>query len=476
MTLNFLDPLSPLDEDGGRGQLQDTLDLYAKLLSNLRSELAQVKASDRIVRPVPIESYAVAAGQIYTGREGGNLGEITLMAYSTPDAGNLACDGSAVSRTTYSDLFVKIGTAFGVGDGSTTFNLPDLRGRVPMGVGQGSGLTNRTLAQLLGVEAHALSIAELPSHSHATPPHSHAMPHTHTEEVNGSGWGHLHSHSHGHPVPARGTGFGAVSVTGKTDGLASVTETVQTGQADPLTTQRTGEGGSTPPIVTQQPSNSTTSTDGGSTSGPTGGSGAHQNVQPSLVVGCQIRYRLGPTDVIQTLPINWGGVNGQWQLDTVGDFPTTAVDNLHEAVVAGRPEPVVRVSAAAGAGAGNADLVLIGAVRVPYNFRRFRVKAFRLRTRLLLTGVVGGASATVTLRISDPIAPGAYLAATYSRVVVEAGGSIADADFVDASLNAGDLGPDWKPGYALRFEVLWTIPKSFATAQLRTGLLRVDWA
>lgn len=50
----------------------------------------------------------------------------------------LLCDGTAVSRTTYADLFALIGTTYGTGNGSTTFNLPDLRGRVPLGAGTGA--------------------------------------------------------------------------------------------------------------------------------------------------------------------------------------------------------------------------------------------------------------------------------------------------------------------------------------------------
>jgi microcystin-dependent protein len=84
---------------------------------------------------------------------------------SAPD-GWLLCDGSAVSRTTYAALFTAIGTAFGVGDGSTTFNVPDVRGRAPIGVGQGSGLTNRALAASGGEETHVLTVAELASHQH----------------------------------------------------------------------------------------------------------------------------------------------------------------------------------------------------------------------------------------------------------------------------------------------------------------------
>lgn len=86
---------------------------------------------------------------------------------STAPDGWLFCNGSAVSRATYADLFAAIGTVYGAGDGSTTFNLPDMRGRAPIGVGQGSGLTNRTLGTKLGAETHQLTVGEMPNHNHA---------------------------------------------------------------------------------------------------------------------------------------------------------------------------------------------------------------------------------------------------------------------------------------------------------------------
>lgn len=61
-------------------------------------------------------------------------GMVMAFAGSTPPTGWLKCDGSAVSRTTYASLFVAIGTKYGAGDGSTTFNLPNLTGRVPLGM------------------------------------------------------------------------------------------------------------------------------------------------------------------------------------------------------------------------------------------------------------------------------------------------------------------------------------------------------
>jgi microcystin-dependent protein len=93
-------------------------------------------------------------------------GAIREYGGASSPIGWLLCDGSAVSRNTYANLFNSIGTTWGAGDGSTTFNLPDFRGRASIGAGQGSGLTNRVLAQTLGEEGHALSVSELPAHSH----------------------------------------------------------------------------------------------------------------------------------------------------------------------------------------------------------------------------------------------------------------------------------------------------------------------
>lgn len=101
-------------------------------------------------------------------------GIVQMFAGITPPIGWLECDGSAVSRETYATLFAVIGTTWGVGDGSTTFNLPDLRGRAPIGAGTGSGLSARTLGNKVGTEN-----AVIPYHTHAIPNHVHTMSHTH---------------------------------------------------------------------------------------------------------------------------------------------------------------------------------------------------------------------------------------------------------------------------------------------------------
>ena len=93
-------------------------------------------------------------------------GGVMLWTTNSAPTGWLICDGTAVSRTTYSALFAAIGTVFGSGDGSTTFNLPNLTGRVP--VGRDVGQTEFDgLAETGGAKTHTLSTSEIPSHTHS---------------------------------------------------------------------------------------------------------------------------------------------------------------------------------------------------------------------------------------------------------------------------------------------------------------------
>jgi microcystin-dependent protein len=82
----------------------------------------------------------------------------SMMAYAGASVPNgfLLCDGSAVSRSTYADLFTAIGTTWGVGNGSTTFNLPDMREAAPIGVGTWATVTGTTHGAITAHDARAL--------------------------------------------------------------------------------------------------------------------------------------------------------------------------------------------------------------------------------------------------------------------------------------------------------------------------------
>ena len=94
------------------------------------------------------------------------IAEIRLFAFPRIPNGWVPCNGQSLSIANYQALYAVIGTTYG-GDGVSTFNAPDLRGRVPIGQGQGTGLPNYILGQTGGEDQHTLIDAEMPSHSHA---------------------------------------------------------------------------------------------------------------------------------------------------------------------------------------------------------------------------------------------------------------------------------------------------------------------
>ena len=93
------------------------------------------------------------------------IGEIRIFAGSFAPAGWAFCDGQLMPISENDALFVLLGTTYG-GDGQETFGLPDLRGRVPINAGQGSGLTNRIIGEAAGVEQVTLTTQQMPVHNH----------------------------------------------------------------------------------------------------------------------------------------------------------------------------------------------------------------------------------------------------------------------------------------------------------------------
>ena len=218
-------------------------------------------------------------------------GTLRISACPTPDPGWLVCDGSAVSRTAYAALFAAIGVAHGPGDGSTTFNLPDARGRSLIGVGAGPGLTARTLGAKGGTEHESLSLAQLPAHTHVGAAHTHAMAQ------------HLHSiatHTHSIAQHSHGIGQHAHGLSQHTHSLSDHSHTLQADQG------RHAGGGGFEPFTVSFDNGGTPAGLGGtnatarSTSGVVGGPGATGTGGPtSTATG-------GPTSTVTGGPTSTG--------------------------------------------------------------------------------------------------------------------------------------------------------------------------
>jgi hypothetical protein len=200
-----------------------------------------------------------------------------MYAGSTaPNSDWLICDGSAVSRTTYAALYAVIGTTFGTGDNSTTFNIPDMRSRMPIGVGTGTGLSARTLAQTNGAESQTIASSNLPTHSHTLSAHTHtSAAHSHTSAAHTHTLGgHTHNlggHTHGSASHAHNIPRGLIATAGTNRAVVSTANNQPTLNTDNTTPGNTG-GPTTDSGGPSTDSGSTTPSDTGSTTpGATGG-------------------------------------------------------------------------------------------------------------------------------------------------------------------------------------------------------------
>ena len=229
----------------------------------------------------------------------------TLLAYGTtiPPAGYLYCNGQEISRTTYAGLFGVIGETYGAGDGSTTFKVPDLRGRVLAGADDTSerlpGID--AVGQTTGASTHTLTEAQLPAHTHSGSSNSTGS-HAHTASSNSTG-------SHGHTASSNSTGSHTHSdTTGSGDkqhlhGITirslnqnaggSNTYVHPSGQLNTWN-QNIAHTHSVSTSSNGAHSHTITVNSGGShshtiTVGSTGSGSAHKYVQPSLTIVCIIK-------------------------------------------------------------------------------------------------------------------------------------------------------------------------------------------
>ncbi len=229
-------------------------------------------------------------------------GSVIPYAGTTSPAGWLLCYGQAVSRTEYGALFTAIGTTYGSGDGSTTFTLPDLRGRVIAGVDNMGGsaasrLTSTTITggadaagEVGGAQTHTLTSAEsgVPAHSHANTLTNNAVTsgnqsadHTHSGSTGFMSANATHSHT---------TKINTSNINTRTAGTAGYN--VDTGGADPTSTADINHTHSfTTGGVSANHTHSVTSnvTISNVNNTAANASSAHNNVQPTMVMNYIIK-------------------------------------------------------------------------------------------------------------------------------------------------------------------------------------------
>jgi len=201
-------------------------------------------------------------------------GTVLDYAGSSAPGGYVLCDGATYDGTlsAYADLFAVIGLTYG-GSG-TNFQVPDLRGRVS--AGRDTGQTEfDVLGETGGAKTHTLTTPEIPSHTHTQNAHTHTQDaHTHTQNA----------HSHGATAGASGNATGFVLAVPSGTGPA----TFNLGNGGTLTLLATNDANTANTTATNQ-NTTATNQNTTATNQNTGGGGAHNNLQPYLVVQKIIR-------------------------------------------------------------------------------------------------------------------------------------------------------------------------------------------
>jgi microcystin-dependent protein len=256
-------------------------------------------------------------------------GAIMMWPMPTAPTGYLVCDGSAQSRSIYASLFAVIGTTYGVGDGSSTFNLPNLKGQVPVGL-DASQTEFNAVAKSGGAKTVTLTESELAAHNHTQNAHNHLQnAHTHIQDAhthvqdshNHTQNSHNHTqNSHNHTQDAHthnpysrdmyaafdspivneavgaiaGTGFTMAQTAGSITGhtvMASTTPTNQATTPTNIAATATNIAATATNQTTAATSQSTTPTNQSTvaTNEPAGGGLPHNNLQPFIVLNYIIK-------------------------------------------------------------------------------------------------------------------------------------------------------------------------------------------
>jgi microcystin-dependent protein len=178
--------------------------------------LASTNYVDAKIAPLPTTNdIAPLASTNYVATNSMPVGCVLAFARTNPPAGWLECDGSAVSRTTYLNLFDNIGTLYGSGDGTNTFNLPNFKGRTLMGLDVSQPLYD-SMSKTGGLNTITLTTNNLPAHTH-TATNSYDGNHighidtTASRVVNSvlaGGYGLMDSGTHTHTINVLSTGGG----------------------------------------------------------------------------------------------------------------------------------------------------------------------------------------------------------------------------------------------------------------------------
>lgn len=216
---------------------------------------------------------------------GQEVGTIKPWPSDTAPSGWLFCTGAAVSRTTFAALFAIIGTTYGAGDGSTTFNLPDLRGRAPFGsddmdaaaasrvTNAGSGIVGTTLGASGGAESVTLTTAQIASHTHTGTTGDQSAVHTHSGTTGTESATHTHNYDRATAptATAEAPGSGTFVANGLT--LTATATTVESQTHTHSITTGTESANHTHSF----------------TSAATGGGALHTNMPPALIVNYIIK-------------------------------------------------------------------------------------------------------------------------------------------------------------------------------------------